>query len=179
MRRAWRARGKLRLRAVRTALDGGGDAGVGGAGARLGGLGLVPDHRVKAMDGAEAVTLVEIARAGVALRDGEREAFDAGGFEAGDAVAQQRGAEAKAAQRGADAELRDVRGVLAHAAAEHHAEELAGARVAQDPGALGVKRAAAGEAHDVVQKALRAVDAAVLVVDAAVDVTDVGEVNEL
>ena len=98
-------------------------------------------------------------------------------------MTKQGGPEAEAAERGADAELRDVRGVLANAAAEDHREDFGvrvrGARIAQDPGAFGVEDAAAGEADDVVQEALRAVDAAVLVVDPAVDVADVGEVDEL
>ena len=78
-------------------------------------MGLIPDHGVEAVSAAEAVLLVEAARAVVALGDGEREALDAGSFEAKDAVTQQGGTEAEAAQRGAHAELGDVCGVLADA----------------------------------------------------------------
>ena len=147
-------------------------------------LGLIPDHGVEAMGDAEAVLLVEAACAVIAFGDGERKTSDSGRLKAKDAVIEQRRAETEAAQRGADAELRDVRGVLADARAEDHGEDVwrarvGGTRVAQYPGALGVEDAAAGEAHDVVEETLRAVNAAVLVVDAAVDVADVGEMDEL
>ena len=148
------------------------------SGALVGGLRLVPDHGVEAVGDAEAVLLVEAAGAVVALGHGKGEALYASGLEAKDAVSQQRRAEAEAAECRADAELRNVRGVLTDTATEDHGEELARAGVAQNPGAFGVEDAAAGEAHDVVEEALRAVDAAVLVVDAAVDVADVGEVDE-
>ena len=51
--------------------------------------------------------------------------------------------------------------------------------IAEHPGGVGIEDAAAGEAHDVVEKAQGAVQGTVLVVDAGVDVADVGLVDQL
>lgn len=66
-------------------------------------LRLVPNHGIEAMRDAEAVLLVEAMSTGVAFGDREREALDAGGLKAENAMTKQGWAEAEAAQRRADA----------------------------------------------------------------------------
>ncbi len=102
---------------------------------------------------------------------------DAG--EVADAVLEEREAEVLSAVGGGDAELGDVGDVVGDAGAEEHADQGAGACVAEDPGGVGIEDAAAGEADDVVEEAQGAVEGAVLIVDAGVDVADVGLVDEL
>ena len=57
--------------------------------------------------------------------------------------------------------------------------ELAAAFVADDEGVLRIEDTAAGKAHDVVQEAERALDAAVLIVDMGVAVVLVAAVDKV
>ncbi len=61
--------------------------------------------------------------------------------------------------------------VIAYARAEQQANERARGALDGDEGSVAVKYAASREAHNVVQKTKRAVEAAVLVVDLGVNVS--------
>src|SRR5665213_1550556 len=84
-----------------------------------------------------------------------------------------------AAPASGDAELGDVGDVVGYTGAENHADNGSGAGVAEDPRISSVKDAAAGKAHDVVQKTERAVERTILVVDEGIDVAGVRLVDKL
>ena len=128
----------------------------------------LPDRSVEHVNAVVAFGFVELDGAGIGFGDGEGDFADALAHEMGAGDGEQHARHSVAAEVGMNAELGDVAALRADARAEHQADEFAAGALDDHVRDLRGEDAAAGVAHDVVQKAQGAVDGAVLVVDEAV-----------